>query len=808
MVSNFFAQNARVKGIILDENNNPVENVNVSYENKSTVTNSNGFYKLIIPANKKITLVFTHVSLKKTAASVVLKPNEDFEFNVTMNEKAEQMGEVIITANNRKRVQGITTIEPEVIRRIPGANAGIENILKTLPGVYSNNELSTQYAVRGGNYDENLVYVNEVEVYRPFLVRSGQQEGLSFTNTDLVQNVDFSAGGFQSKYGDKLSSVLDITYRRPTKFGVAAEVSLLGGSLAFDAVSKNQKWSAITGIRYRNNSLLVNSQQTETNFKPTFADVQTNVIYNASTKWQWSFLGNISQNKYNYQPISRQTNFGTINEPIALQVYYEGQEKDKYDTFFGAFKTTFKDSENFTLKFIGSAYHTLEQEYFDIYAGYYLGEVDSNIGSETFGGVTFSRAIGTQLNHARNDLDALIVNAEVKGFHDVKKNQIEWGFKYTREDIRDRVVEWEVIDSAGFSINPPNLNLPTNEQPYQPYIGPLVPFQNVRALNFAIIDRFSGYTQLNRKTKFGNHDIWLNIGARIHHWKVSGTNVEGKNQIEFSPRGQFAIKPDWEKDMVFRFSTGLYVQPPSYRELRDSTGTVLPNVKAQKSIHFVLSNDYSFKMWNRPFKLVTEAYYKILSDVNPYTLDNVRIRYAADNNATAFAQGLDVRLNGEFVPGTESWFSFGYLKTEENIDNKGFIPRPTDQRLKFGILFQDYMPNLPSVKLYLNLVYNTGLPGGSPSYADPYVYQNTMRDYRRADVGFFKVFNDTNKNLPKGHWLKKFKDLSAGVEIFNLFNNLNAITNTWVRDVYTKNQYGIPNYMTTRVFNFKITARF
>ena len=803
-----FAQNARVKGIILDENNNPVENVNIAYGTKSTVTNSNGFYSLTVPANKKITLVFTHVSLKKTTATLELKPNEDFEFNVTMNEKAEQMGEVIITANNRKRVLGITTIEPEIIRRIPGANAGIENILKTLPGVYSNNELSTQYAVRGGNYDENLVYVNEVEVYRPFLVRSGQQEGLSFTNTDLVQNVDFSAGGFQAKYGDKLSSVLDITYRRPTKFGVAAEASLLGGSLAVDAVSKNQKWSAITGVRYRNNSLLVNSQQTETNFNPTFADVQTNVIYNASTKWQWSFLGNISQNKYNYQPISRQTNFGTIDEPIALQVYYEGQEKDKYDTYFGAIKTTFKASENFTLKFIGSAYHTLEQEYFDIYAGYYLGEVDSNIGSETFGGVTFSRAIGTQLNHARNDLDALIVNAEVKGFHDVKKNQIEWGFKYTREDIRDRVVEWEVIDSAGFSINPPNLNLPTNQQPYQPYIGPLVPFQNVRALNFATIDKFSGYAQLNRKTKLGNHDVWLNIGARLHQWKVSGANVAGKNQIEFSPRGQFAIKPEWEKDMVFRFSTGLYVQPPSYRELRDSTGTVLPNVKAQKSIHFVLSNDYSFKMWNRPFKLVTEAYYKILTDVNPYTLDNVRIRYAADNNATAFAQGLDVRLNGEFVPGTESWFSFGYLKTEENIDNKGFIPRPTDQRLKFGILFQDYMPNLPSVKLYLNLVYNTGLPGGSPSYADPYIYQNKMRDYRRADVGFFKVLTDNNKNLPNGHWLKKFKDLSVGMEIFNLFNNLNAITNTWVRDVYTKNQYGIPNYMTTRVFNFKITARF
>ena len=808
-IGNFvFAQFARVKGIILDENDNPVENVNISYQTKSTITNANGFYSLTVPANKKITLIFTHISLKKTTATLQLKTNEDFEFNVTMNDNAEQMGEVIVTAKNRKRIQGITTIEPEMIRKIPGANAGVENILKTLPGVYSNNELSTQYAVRGGNYDENLVYVNEVEVYRPFLVRSGQQEGLSFTNTDLVQNVDFSAGGFQSKYGDKLSSVLDITYRRPTKFGVSTEASLLGGSLAIDAVSKNQKWSAITGIRYRDNSLLVNSQQTETNFKPTFADLQTNIIYNASTKWQWSFFGNISQNKYNYQPISRQTNFGTINEPIALQVYYEGQEKDRYDTYFGAFKTTYKPSDNFTLKFITSAYHTLEQEYFDIFAGYYLGEVDANIGSETFGGVTFSRAIGTQLNHARNDLDALIVNAEVKGFHDIKKNQVEWGFKYTREDIRDRIVEWEVIDSAGFSINPPRLNLPINDQPYNPYIGPLVPFQNVRALNFATVDRLSGYAQLNRKIKVGNHDVWFNVGARMHQWKVNGANQVGKSQFEFSPRAQFAIKPDWEKDMVFRFSTGLYVQPPSYRELRDSNGSVIPNVKAQKSIHFVLSSDYSFKMWNRPFKLVSEAYYKILNNVNPYTLDNVRIRYAADNNAVAYAQGLDIRLNGEFVPGTESWFSFGYLKTEENIDNKGFISRPTDQTLKFGILFQDYMPNLPSVKLYLNLVYNTGLPGGSPSYADPYLYQNKMRDYRRADVGFFKVFTDNNKSLPSGHWLKKFKDLSAGMEIFNLFNNLNAITNTWVRDVYTKNQYGIPNYMTTRVFNFKITAKF
>lgn len=801
----FYAQTARIKGIILNENKEPVEGVNISCENKSTNSNANGFYELTIPANQKVILVFSHVSLMKITTSLQLKPNEDFEFNVVMSDKAEQMGEVVIV-NNRKRVQGITNLEPEVIRKIPGANAGVENILKTLPGVYSNNELSTQYAVRGGNYDENLVYVNEIEVYRPFLIRSGQQEGLSFTNTDLVQNVDFSAGGFQAKYGDKLSSVLDITYRRPTKFGASADASFLGDNVSVDAVSKNQKWSAITGARYRNNSLLVKSQETETNFRPSFIDFQTNITYNASTKWQWSFLGNISQNKYDYKPFTRQTNFGTIDEPIALQVFYNGQEKDKYDTYFGALKSTFTVNENFNLKFIGSAYHTIEQEYFDIDAAYALGEVDSNIGSENFGNVTYSRAIGSQLSHARNDLDALIVNTEVKGFHTIKKNQIEWGVKYTREDIRDRIIEWEVIDSAGFSLNNPKI-LPIKDQPYQPFVGPLAPYNNIRAKNYVTINRFSGYAQWSLKDKIGSSDVWYNAGVRMHQWQVSGDDLNGKSQTTFSPRAQFAIKPDWDKDMVFRISGGFYHQPPFYRELRDFSGVVNPNVKAQQSVHFVVANDFSFKMWNRPFKMVTEAYYKTLTDVNPYTIDNVRIRYAASNNATAFAQGFDLRLNGEFVPGTESWFSFGYLKTEENTDNRGYIARPTDQRLKFGILFQDYMPNIPSVKVYLNLVYNTGLPGGSPSYADPYDYQNRLRDYRRADVGFSYVFTEKNASRPQEHWLRNFKDLSIGFEIFNMFNNQNAITNTWVRDVYTKNQYAIPNYLTTRVFNVKVSMR-
>ncbi|HBK83842.1 MAG TPA: TonB-dependent receptor [Flavobacterium sp.] len=807
MSATTFAQTSQIKGVILNEFNEPVENVSIKAGKKGTTTDKTGFYVLEVPANTKLEIVYTHLSYKKTTLKdLELKTNESYEFNPVLNVKVEQIGEVTLTGTNKKRIAGITAIEPIIIRRIPGANAGIENIIKTLPGVYSNNELSTSYAVRGGNYDENLVYVNEIEVYRPFLIRSGQQEGLSFTNTNMVQNVDFSAGGFQAKYGDKMASVLDITYKNPKKFGAAMEASFLGASVTFEGVSKNQKWSNITGVRYRNNSLFVNSQDTETNFNPSFTDIQTLLNFNPSTKWNWSFLGNIAQNIYSYKPLFRQTNFGTIDQPIGVQVFYEGQENDAYLTVFGAAKSVYQYNQNNKLKFISSIYHTQEQEYFDILAQYRLGEVDSNIGSETFGDVQFTRGIGTQLNHARNNLDALIVNTEIKGFHKIKtKSEVEWGFKYTREDIRDRLVEWEVIDSAGFSLPNPLLGY-TNNQPYQPNAYPLAPYQSVRATNFTTINRFSGYGQWNFSGKMEKGDYWLNTGVRFHQWQVNDAGNKGNSQFVFAPRVQFAFKPYWKKDMLFRAAIGVYNQPPFYRELRDFDGVVQPNVKAQQSIHFVLSNDYSFKMWGRGFKLLTEAYYKDFQNVNTYTIDNVRIRYRANNNATAYAYGFDVRLNGEFVPGTESWFTFGYLKTEENQDNRGFIARPTDQRLKFAVLFQDYMPKIPNLKIYLNLVYNTGLPGGSPSYADPYAYQLRLNDYRRADAGFSYVFKDESI-VSKRNWLKPFKEFALGFEIFNMFNNQNAITNTWVRDVYTKSQYGIPNYMTTRVFNLKLNVR-
>ncbi|WP_353778418.1 carboxypeptidase-like regulatory domain-containing protein [Winogradskyella sp. 3972H.M.0a.05] len=811
-----YSQSATVKGIILDQNQLPISDVSIKAGNDGTTSNVNGFYTLKIPANVDVTIEFTHISHKRVVITVNLKNGQDYEFNPVMDENIEQITTVVITGNQRKAVEGVTTISPEIIRTIKGAQPGVENILKTLPGVNISNELSTQYSVRGGNFDENLVYVNEIEVYRPFLIRSGNQEGLSFVNTDLVQNVDFSAGGWQAKYGDKMSSVLDITYRNPVRFGVRADLSLLGGSIATEAVSKDSKFSGIVGLRYRNNSLILNNLETEGNVIPEFADAQTYLTYKFSDKFHLNFLGNISLNRYDFQPTNRQTNFGTLQEPIALLVFYEGQEKDQYQTMLGALKANYFVNDNLTLKLIASAYHTTEEEYFDILAQYRLGEVNTNIGDENLGEVEFSEGIGSQLTHARNDLDALITTVQHKGDYQLEddennENTLEWSVKYTREDIRDRLVEWEVIDSAGFSIRPPNFELP-NEQPYEPFEGPLTAFQNVRATNNVVIDRLQAYLQWSKRGMLGNSEVFYNAGVRVHNWSVDSevpneNGVTSSNQTVFSPRAQFAIKPDWEQDMLFRVAGGLYYQPPFYRELRDSSGVVQPNVKAQQSFHVVVGNEYSFQIWDRPFKLISEAYYKNQTDVNPYTLENVRIRYRARNNAKAYAYGLDLRLNGEFVPGTESWFSFGYLKTEENIDGRGYIARPTDQRLKFGILFQDYVPNIPDLKMYLNLVYNTGVPGGSPSYADPYDFQLRLRDYRRADLGISYVLVDREKTY-SAKWKQPFKELSLGFEIYNMFNNQNSITNTWVRDVYSKRQFAIPNFLSPRIFNVRLSARF
>ena len=606
---------------------------------------------------------------------------------------------------------------------------------------------------------------------------------------------------FNQKYGDKLSSVLNIEYKNPNGNNLSGNINLLGGNITLNNISKNAKVSNILGVRYRDNSMLVNSRETITNYNPKFIDIQNFLTANINEKFSLNFLSYMSVNNYNYKPQSRQTNFGTLDDPTALIVYYQGQEKDKYQTVFGAAKLNFKASVNTELSLITSAFQTSEKEYFDILAQYRLGEVNNNIGDEDLGDVEFSEGIGSQLNHGRNNLNAIIYNIEHKGNYKKNDNNLEWSLKFTKEDIKDRIVEWEVIDSTGFSIDPPFFES-LGDQPYTANEGPIVPYQNIRKTNNTKTNRIQSYVQWSKNSNIGSTEIYSNAGVRLHGWSIDNQ----KMNFVFSPRFQIGIKPDWEKDMIFKLSGGVYHQPPFYRELRDYNGEINYDVKAQKSIHLVASNEYSYSLWNRPFKLTSEIYYKDMTNVNAYTVDNVRIRYLANNNAKAYAYGLDLRLNGEFIKGTESWFSFGYLNTKENIDNQGYIPRPSDQRLKFGILFQDYIPNIPDLKMYLNLVYNTGVPGGAPSYANSYDYQNRLPDYKRVDLGISYVIVSDEKDFKRG-WKKNFSDLSIGLEIFNMFDIQNSITNTWVRDVYSKRQYSIPNYLTPRLLNLTIDMK-
>ncbi|HHC80970.1 MAG TPA: TonB-dependent receptor [Flavobacteriia bacterium] len=799
-------QTATVKGVVKDQNGNPIEKVSVTYNNKGAVSNDKGEYSLKVPSGKFITITFRHLSYETYTKRIRVRKGRTLIFSPKLKDKTEKITEVVVK-DNRNRAKGIDKVPIETIKKTPGGNAGIENTLKNIGlGVSGTNELSTQYNVRGGNYDENLVYVNGIEVYRPFLVRSGQQEGLSFVNPNLTQNVKFSAGGFQAKYGDKLSSVLDITYKKPQRFGISLDASLLGASATFENLSLQNKLSTIIGARYRNNSLLVNSKDIEANFKPNFTDVQAYVSYRFNEKLNLDFLGNFSLNNYDYTPVTRRTNFSTVSNPQALVVNYQGKEDDQYLTLFGALKATYQVNEHLNLNLTATSYNTQEEEYFDIFAFYGIGEVNFDLGSTNAGDVEFVQAIGSQLDHARNDLDALITSVQATATITEGDNIFEFGLKYQLEDIKDRIIEWEVIDSAGFSLRPPNL-LPRNDEPYEPFTGPIVPFSNTRATNAIQIDRLSGFAQWSKTSYVNDHQLWFNVGVRAQQWNVRGDGITSKNHTVISPRVQFAIKPDWDKDMLFRISGGYYYQPPFYRELRDSLGIVHPEVKAQRSIHFVVGNDYSFKLWDRPFKLVTEAYYKLLTDVNPFTVDNVQIRYRAKNNAKAYATGFDARLNGEFVPGTESYVSFGFLVTKENIDNRGYIARPTDQRVKFAILFQDYVPNNPNLKMYLNMVYQSGVPGGSPSYADPYIFQNRLKGYFRSDVGISYVLVDSQKK-PQSQWLQKFKELSIGIELFNMFDVQNSITNTWVRDISSNSSVAVPNFLSGRVLNAKISMRF
>ncbi|NVO03133.1 MAG: TonB-dependent receptor, partial [Bacteroidetes bacterium] len=665
--------------------------------------------------------------------------------------------------------------------------------------------------------DENLVYVNDIEIYRPFLVRSGEQEGLSFLNSDLVSGISFSAGGFEAKYGDKMSSVLDIQYRKPKEFAGSISGSLLGVSGHLEGVAKKMPLTFLIGVRQKSNQYLLKSLETKGDYKPSFTDIQGLFSYDFSEKFTVSFLGNYARNKYLMVPQTRETDFGTLNEALRLTIYFDGQEVDKFDTYMGAFSANYAPNIKTNLKFIASAFRSLESETYDIQGQYWLDQLENDMGNDQFGQVAFNMGVGTFLNHARNYLDALVYSAEHKGTKSVKKSFISWGAKYQHESISDKMSEWQMTDSAGYTL------------PYNPS-GDLILQEVVKSVNSLESNRYSGYLQNVWTLDGDSSGFSIRTGIRANYWDVN-------KQLLLSPRATIAYRPNLTKDVLFRFSTGYYYQPPFYRELRDLNGNLNRDLKAQETIHFVLGSDWSFKAWGRPFKYIAEVYYKYMDNLVPYEIDNVRIRYYAKNNAKGYATGIDMKVNGEFVNGIESWASLSIMQTQEDIkddfyydyfnksgeqiipgytfDNiatdsirhePGYIPRPTDQRVTFSLFFQDYLPKLPSFKMHLNLVFGSGLPFGPPGY-DRYKDILRIPAYRRVDIGFSYMLKSEEKKLQQSNPFHYLKSIWLSLEVFNLLQTNNTVSYIWIKDV-TNRQYAVPNYLTSRQLNLRLITHF
>jgi hypothetical protein len=830
-----------LKGTIVDEAGQSVQSANIYLQKDTTVgttSDPGGNFTLSIDSKyKKGNLIISDAryTRRKVAIKYFL---EGKPFEVTVFFKT--LGEVKIYGRNP--VADVDSM-PKLDARVPTPSGHFEGVLATAGlGVSVNNELSSGYSVRGGNYNENLIYVNDIQIYRPFLARSGQQEGLSFINSDLIDNITFHPGGFEAKYGDKLSSVLDIKYKRPKKFAGSTSMSLLGGNMHLEGVADSGRFYYLTGVRYRSNAYVLSSLQTKGDYKPVFADVQALIGYDVNSRININFLGHYSLNKYRFVPQTRETQFGTINEALRLTVFFDGQEITEFETFTGALTTNIQASENTDLKFIASAYKTFESERFDIQGQYWLDELERDLGSDEFGDVAFNRGVGTFLNHARNRLEALVFNVDHKGTNIRKKGETLWGVKYRHEVIEDKLSEWNMIDSADFSIP----QAPGDEILLQEVLKADIGIQSNRIMgylqnqwNISWPDTFAYKRNDTTFTTITSAFLKMNLGVRANYWDYNG-------ELVVSPRFRISYRPNWTKiqndtitrrNVTFRFSTGFYYQPPFYRELRDLGGVLNPELKAQKSIHFVAGSDVFFQMWNRDFKFTGEAYYKHLTNVIPYEIDNVRIRYYANNNAKAYAAGLDFKIHGEFIKDIDSWATFSLLQTKEDIlddfyydyfnadgekiipgftfNNEvvdsvlyepGYIPRPTDQFVSFGLYFQDEMPKWNSYKVHLNLLFGSKLPFGPPSNER---YKDTLRTppYRRVDIGFSKdLIVDQEKNETRKVF-KHFNELVLSVEVFNLLGIDNTISYTWIKDVSNR-LYAIPNFLTARRINVKLIAKF
>jgi len=789
-----------VQGYVRNANGKPIASVSivVTNNNYKTISNDSGFYQIKALPYKQLTLLYSCIGYQTVEKQIRLQLGEKRMLDVTLPLISKDIQEVSIvseaerTANQRVNMKDFS--------QIPNASGNFEAIIKTLPGVSSSNELSSQYSVRGGNFDENLVYVNDVEIVRPFLIRSGQQEGLSFTNPDMVSSVKFYAGGFEARYGDKMSSVLDVSYRKPMENQYNLSTSLLGGNASLEGISKNGKFSYIGGFRYKTSQYLLNTMDVKGEYNPAFVDLQSQVIFQPSKKFEFSLLGNFAQNKYQFIPKTQSTNFGTYSQIYNLTVYYDGQEADKYQSGLGAFTVNYKPVDNLSLKLITSGYSSYEQETFDIEGYYLINELDNSAGSSTYGDSILNIGAGGMLNHARNYLWSNSWSASHIGTFIKDKHTIRWALDYKNEQIKDRSKEWTFIDSAGYA------------SPYSPTSIQLSSFSE--AHNNLSFSRISGYLQDTYQFSSLNAKFYLNGGLRFNYWDFS-------KEFLVSPRVRFSIRPDWKRDFMFFIASGVYYQPPSYKEMRDLYGAINPDIKAQRSIHIVVGSDYNLLLWNRPFKFTSEVYYKFLDNLIPYKVDNLRIVYSAKNNATGYATGIDLKLNGEFVPGVESWASLSLLKTEENQKDDyymdqgvkiypGYYARPTDQRITFSLFFQDYLPNNPTLQVHLNLSYGSAIPVSPPS-SIRYDQTVPMGPYRRVDMGLSKTLKD-DKNPSSIPLINKLKEMKLSLEIFNLLNIRNKASYLWIHTVNNQenqsNEFAVPNYLTSRRINFKLAVKF
>ena len=772
------AQTFTLRGRVTDGEGNPVEFASVTCpsQGRATVTSLQGQYELKLLSADSVVVKFSMLGYR-TKTRVLRRPKGTQTLQVTLTEQASTLGEV--TVAGQKIQSGQTQdISTKPLHSLPSTTGNaVEELIQSQAGVSTHSELSSQYNVRGGSFDENSVYINSVEVYRPFLVRSGQQEGLSVINPDMVERIGFSTGGFEAKYGDKMSSALDITYRRPKRFEATAAASLLGGSAYVGFSNKKLAWA--NGLRYKTTRYLLGSLETKGEYKPNFLDYQTYLSYKPNKRWTLDFIGNISDNHYNFHPEDRETKFGTMESVRSFRVYFDGQEKDRFRTFFGTLGITRHLGDSTSVSLLGSSFSTSEQERYDIQGQYWLTQTET---SENLG-------VGTYFEHARNYLKAHVESVKLLLKHTAKQHDVEAGLTWKQEHIEENSVEYEMRDSAGYSV---------------PHTGKdLFMIYSLRARNELNANRLETYVQDTwRFRSAGEHTLFtLNYGLRFSHWNYNKESI-------LSPRVSLGITPSFNHNVTLRFATGLYYQAPFFKELRDTStvagvtrATLNRKIKSQRSIHFIAGMDYRFNMNNRPFKFTAELYYKLLGNVVPYSINNVKVVYYGSNEASGHAAGLDLKLFGEFVPGTDSWVTLSFMDTKMKL-NGVKVPMPTDQRYALNLFFTDYFPGTTRWKMSLKLAYADGLPFSAPHRE---LETNTFRAaaYKRADIGMsYRVLNNEHRERKS-----VFRNIWLSLDCLNLLGINNVNSYYWVTDV-TNQQYAVPNYLTGRQINARLLFEF